>query len=329
MHASYQYTPAIWPPILTIILLIALGAYAWRHRDVPGALPFSVGCMLAVLWAFGTVMEYAAVGDSERIVWLKVQGVTQLPCVTAIALFILEYVWPGGWLTRRRILLFSIAPLLLLAMVLTDPLVHLMWRGFYVNGQVLPVRAPLGWALVAYGYLLGLLEMYAFAWLFIRSRLHRWPVAIMLAGFIAARILYLVDQRLDLYAIIIPLITYGTALFAFRILDANVLAREAAIGGMREGMLVLDPARRVASLNASAEAILGLVESEVRGRAIDALVHERPELAAVISAASAGDPEVRLGTGSEALYFQLTHSLLRDFRGLHTGELYLLHDITG
>lgn len=328
MTAAYAYTPEIWPPILTIILLIALAAYAFRQRQVRGAVPFAIGSLIGVLWAFGAGMEAAAVTDAGRITWLKLQAVSQLPSITAVALFILDYVWPGRYLTRRNVLLFCIPPLLLLAVVLTDPLHHLMWRGFATNGEVLPIRAPVGWAFIAYAYLLGLLEMGAFVWLFVRSRLHRWPVAIMLAGQIAARIIYLADQRLDLYAITIPLVTYGVALFGFRILDANAVARETAISGMRDAMLVLDPSRHVASVNPAAEGILGMKESEVRGHEVDRLLPGRPALATVLTAADAGSAEIRLGAGTRASDYQLTHTRLEDFRGLHTGDLFLLHDIT-
>jgi PAS domain S-box-containing protein len=327
MSAPYAYTPQIWPPLLTIIVLIVLAVYALRQRQVPGALPFAIGCLIAVFWAFGTLMEVAAASAPTRIAWLKLQAVSQLPSITAVALFILEYVWPGRGLTRRNVVLLSIPPLLLLLVVLLDPVYHLMWRGFAVNGDVLPIRAPLGWAFIAYGYLLGLLEMAAFLWLFVHSPRHRWPVAIMLFGQISARIIYLIDQRLDLFALVLPMTAYSVALFAFRILDANALARETAFAVMRDGMLVLDPSRHVASLNPAAQAILGLTQAEFKGRAIDALLPGRPKLAAVLDAAAAGAAEVSLGT-AEARYYELAHSPLRDARGLPAGELFLLQDVT-
>jgi hypothetical protein len=101
---------------------------------VPGALRFSIGSLLAALWAAGSVMEYAAVDVATKIFWVKVQAIWQLPTVTAITCFTLEYTWPGRWLTRRNLALLSIAPLLFLGLTLTNNLHHLLWTGFRFDG---------------------------------------------------------------------------------------------------------------------------------------------------------------------------------------------------
>ena len=51
MASIYAYTPSVCPSVFTVLLLIALSAYSWRRRSVPGALPFTVGCLFTALWA--------------------------------------------------------------------------------------------------------------------------------------------------------------------------------------------------------------------------------------------------------------------------------------
>ena len=91
MDSHYAYTPHIWPSFLTVLLLIALAVYSGRRRSVPGALPFTIGCLFAALWAAGSMMEAAAVEVQTKIFWVKFQGAWILPVVTAITCFVLEY----------------------------------------------------------------------------------------------------------------------------------------------------------------------------------------------------------------------------------------------
>jgi len=44
-----------------------------------------------------------------------------------------------------------------------------------------------------YAYGLGIVNLIVFAWLFLRSPQHRWPVATMLTGLMVARMLYLLE----------------------------------------------------------------------------------------------------------------------------------------
>jgi hypothetical protein len=114
MTGSYAYTPQVWLSLLTVVLLVALAIFGWRRRNVPGAVPFTVGCLFAALWAAGSFMEYAVADVATKILWVKFQAVWQLPATTAITCFILEYAWPGRWLTRRNLALLSVVPLLFL-----------------------------------------------------------------------------------------------------------------------------------------------------------------------------------------------------------------------
>jgi PAS domain S-box-containing protein len=356
MSWPYAYTPAIWPSVLTVLLLVALSVYAWQRRGVPGALVFAVVCLIAAPWAAGSVMELAAVDVECKIFWLKFQGAWQLPAATASACFVLEYAWPGRWLTRRNLALVSIPPLLVLAMILTDDLHHLMWRGFAYNGTVIPLRGLGNWMFVAYAYGLGILNLVVFAWLFVRSPQHRWPVAIMLTGQVVARALYLLEAAralppalpIDVPPIVFEYVMYAIALFGFRIFDPIPLARQQVIAQMREGVLVLDPQGRVTSLNPAAQAILGLPDRRARGRLIQELLPSYSDA----GDGGVGESEISLpqehsrkdtpgttpglrgtvrdgeGTGPETRHYLLETSALRDWRGLQVGRLLLLHDVT-
>jgi signal transduction histidine kinase len=330
---KYAYTPAIWPSVLTAVLLIILTVYAWRRRSVPGAIPFMFACLFAAAWAAGSVMEYAAVDLATKIAWVKFQSACSLPVIIAITCFILEYAWPGRWLTRRVLALLAFTWLLEIVLILTNDFHHWLWRGFGFDGSVLPRFGPGAWLIIAYGIgVLGILNLIVLGWLFLRSPLPRWPLALMLTGQIGGRLLFLLD-RANLFNSILPLellgmafefSMYAIALFGFSILDPITLARQAVTAQMREGVLVLDPQRQVAGLNPAAAAILGLPESRLHGCSIRELIPsytDPPD-------EEVGESEVSLGSGPETHFYLLETSALKDWRGLAVGRLLLLHDVT-
>jgi len=51
MSWKYAYTPDIWSLFFTCLLLSAMAIYSGRRRNVPGAIPFMIGCLFAAAWA--------------------------------------------------------------------------------------------------------------------------------------------------------------------------------------------------------------------------------------------------------------------------------------
>jgi signal transduction histidine kinase len=304
MTGNYAYTPTIWPSIFTFLLLIALAVYSGRRRSVPGALPFAIGSLFGALWVAGSIMEAFATDMETKIFWFKFQGVCQIPAVTAITCSILDYAWPGRWLTRRNLIFLSIPCLLILGLALTNDFHHLIWRGFQYDGAISPIRGPVNWAFFVYAYGLTIVNLIVFVWLFVRSQQHRWPVVIM------------------------EYLMYAIALFGFRIFDPIPLARRTVIEQFHSGMLVLDPQGKIVSLNPAACAIFGSPRKQLLGHPIQDLLPASAGLIGGHPTAAEGRCEMSLGSGSDTRYYRAEASSLNDWRGLEVGHLFLLHDVT-
>ena len=332
MTGNYIYTPSIWPSFFTVLLSIALGVYSARRRSVPGAAPFMIGCLFGALWVAGSIMEAAAVDMETKIFWFKVQGVVQLPAVTAITCSILEYAWPGRWLTRRNLILLSIPCLLILGLVLTNNLHLLVWRGFEYDGNIIPIRGPGNWMFFVYAYGLTTVNLIVFVWLFVRSPQHRWPVVIMLTGTLAGRALFLLNTAKILQSEAPPFaleyLMFAIALFGFRIFDPIPLARQTAIEQLQAGILVLDPQGTIVSSNPAAQSILGSPARGLLGRPIQDLLPASADLLGDLPAAGQGRGEISLRSGPDTRYYRTEASSLNDWRGLEVGRLFLLHDVT-
>jgi len=337
MTWNYAYNPHIWPSVFTAGLLILLAAYAWRRRRIPAALPFIIACLLAALWAAGSGMEYASVGLNTRIFWFKFQSIWFIPLVTAITCFILEYAWPGRWLTRRNLFLLSLPCFLSWGSVLTNGINHLTWRSFVFQGTFRPQFGLASWlfSIYAMGVLVAL-NVIVFGWLFLRSSLQRWPVILMLVGQFGGRTVFLLVKGnvirtalpIDLLAMAFEFLMYAIALFGFQILDPIPLARLAAIEQLHSGILVLDPQGRIVSLNPAAEHILGETARKIKGRPLKDLLPAFASVSGDPLAGEAGQGEIRLGKGLEARYYQIEGSSLNDWRGMRIGRLFTLWDIT-
>jgi len=336
MTWKFAYTPLIWPSILTAFMMIVLSIYAWRRRSVPGALPFAVASLFAALWIAGSALQIAAIDIPTKIFWFKLQGVWQLPSITAITLFFLEFAWPGRFLTRRNLILFSIPCFLFLGMALTNETYHLAWRGFTYDGMVVPNRGLGNWVIVSYGFGLAFVNIIVITWLFLRSPQNRWLAVLMLISLVTTRVIYLLEATGRIHSILpvdvlvnaLPFLVYTIALFRFRILDPIPLAHQMAIEQLDAGMLILDPRGRIISLNPAGANILGAPARQLLGRQIQSLLPECAGLMESLHIAGTGRHEICLETYSERRHYQLDCSTLSDWRGLVVGLLVLLHDVT-
>ncbi len=343
MPGAYTYTPAIWLPLVAAVFLAAIGHYTWRRRDVPGGKPFLAMSAVSVLILLAIAFEAAAVALETKLIWQKCQFVLLSTGTIAVTCLVLDYAYPGRWLTRRNLALLVILSLVVLLLaVISDP--QLAWRplGENVGGKLALRFAPAFAILTAYGVGLWVFYVAVFLQVFLRSPQHRWPVALMLLGQAGARAAFLVDTtrltgldpiEFTVFAVLMPWTAYAIALFGFRILDPLPSARRAVIEQMRAGVVVLDAAWRVASLNPAAERMLGVPERAARGKTWEQVMPQGQRdldfrLRMDPAGGEAGLSVMTMGAGARSRYYAPALSQLRDFRGLLIGYLLMLHDVT-
>ena len=323
-----EYSPYIWPAVVSTVLPVVLGVYGWRRRSVPGAFPFIALMACGALWALGSALELLSTDLAAKIFWAKVQSAWQPSLVAAGLWFALEYADLRRWLVRRNLILLAIPPFLWLLLILTNNTHGLIWSGFSFDGSVSPIRNATAWIFITYAFLLGLATIVVFAWLFWRSPLHRVPVALCLCGQIVARAAYGLKMAGKIPAkpvdpVVLSFdfcaVMFALALFRFRLFNLIPIARGTVIDQMREGVLVLDGERRIMDLNPSAEKILRVSAASARGAS----------LAALLPGYGPGNhSEITLETDGSPRHYALHESALGDRRGLRVGTVMLLDDET-
>jgi len=331
----YRYTPYFWPSIVAVLFLFALAFYSFRNRHVPGALAFSIACMLGLLWSLGSIFEFAAVDLDQKILWRKVQVLLQLPSATAITCFLLEYAWPKRWLTRRNLLFLSIVPLLAFLLIITNNFHHLFWEDFvFDDGLMVVVPGPLMNYFLAYVFVNFMMNLVIFVWVFIHSPQNRIPVAIMLFGQIMMRVLYFIDISdqifinfpVAVFGISITSLLYAVVFFRFKILGPVPLARQALIEQLPIGMLVLNEQGKIHSLNPAAKLMLNVTNKEAKGLEVSRVLPIELQNLEKEDPSDSVEFEWMNDVGKRTV--RLNVSVLEDWRQLEVGKLLLLTDIT-
>jgi PAS domain S-box-containing protein len=327
---SYAYSSYLWPAFVSTVLVASLGWYGWRHRGMPGGLPFSLACAFAVAWSVGSILQTAAVDPDTKILWLRFLTIWQLPVVTTATCFVTQYAGLGRWLTRRVVMLLAIPPIVLAAFILTDNLHHLMWSSFIqVHGGVTPIRGPVNTVSLAYSYMLALFNVAVLVWLFLKFPRYRWPAILMVVAQLAARFIFEFGLRLGFPSHWLFLFgIYAIALFRFHVFDPVPAARAAAIDQMLESMLVLDLQGRIVDANAAAQRTLGEPAPRLRGRPASEFLPEGSLFAATVAEKVPVKSELSLGEGPQRRHYTLEATPLKDRQGRDLGQMLLLHDVT-
>ncbi len=328
-------TSDLWLSLVSAAVLFFLGLYGVRRAEGRTGklfLAMSVSSAMVFVSAAGIVV---AQGPHTKYFWFSVEVLALLLAVSAGNCFTLEYTFPGRWLNRRTLALFAVVPSVTLLLILSNP--ALVWRGLAIgpDGSVRATLSLAGTLVFVYAWGLGTINPVAFAWLFVRSPEHRAPAALMLAGQIAGRLLFLLylaeppssSAVLLRLAVLMPWLGYAIAINLYRIFDPLPVAENLALEQMQQGMIVFDDKWRVASLNPAAARLLGISRATA-GRTFVELLPGSPQLAQRLMDRDTGAVELTLTSGGEARSVALTLTPLRDGRGFGLGRLLMLSDVT-
>lgn len=339
----WQDNPYSIPLIIVAAISVVLAYIAWRHRSAPGARPLAVLMLAVGGWACAYALSLAGSTLSAQLFWANVTylGIVLVPA--AWLLLALEYTGHERWLTRRKLALLGIMPLLTILVVWTDSMHHFFRSAASLDsgGQfaVLDVRlGPAFWVHTAYSYLLlGLGSFLLIRGVIGSPHLYRGQAATMLTGALipwVGNAFYLAGgnllRALDLtpFAFVLTGAVISIGLFRFRLLDIVPVARKNLIESMSDGVMVLDAKYRIVDINPAACQIIGLTAREVVGQLAGQVLTQHPDLVERYRDVTATHAEVALGRGDAQRYFDLRISPLHDRAGRLTGRLIVLRDIT-
>ncbi len=336
-----SYTPLIWALLGCAGLLGAIAIYLRRFQSVSAARPFGWLVLLGMLWTL-----LYALGISTRLLDLQIlishlqfSAVVLVP--NTILIIALEYVGLGHWLTRRRLWLLGVVPMLGLLLEWTSADHVFFHTNYYLDASgVAPVlqmaHGPWFWFYNAYnaglivaacGLILG--AFYARPLHFENSLI--MTVAILLplmadalfrlgftpvSGFNFASILLILSSILMIFA-----------LSRLRLFDVMPVAHRVVINTIHDLMIVLDSRGQIVDFNLAAQERCGLSKALI-GKMPAAIAPPWGEVLQRCSECAAHREEIRVPVDSQELVFELTAAGLLDERQHSLGLLLLLHDVT-
>jgi len=341
MH--FQYIPYMWILLASAVVAAALGAYAWRHRTVPGATPFVALMAASVVWALANGLEMAGTDLPTKLFWANTQYLSFAISPLAWLALALEYTGRGAWLTRRRLVLASLIPVTTMIIAWTDPIHSLLRRNVHLDfaGPFPVISKTAGswfWVGIPYGYLLMLIAVY----LLIDSQ-KRLPAiyrgqALVLAS---VAIMPMLSSALfnlglspfprhDVTPALFGLfgIVGAWGLFRYRLFDLVPVARATVIEEMDDGVIVLDAQARIVDLNAAAQRILGQINSRAIGRPAAEVFGPWPALIELCQDAAVTRTETAIEREGTQQVYDLHSSPLTDGRGQVMGQVIVFRDVT-
>ncbi|MBM4404768.1 MAG: response regulator [Chloroflexi bacterium] len=334
---AFRYTI---PFYIGVALLLILGATAWRYRPAPTATLTAL-----LVWGIGTWSIPYALGlgstDLDLKTWLSK---TEYLSITFVSLiwFALAVAYSGHdeWITRKRIALFSIVPLITLVLVFTNELHHLIWEHISLepSGPFLLWKADYGavfWVYAAYAYGLALTGIF----LLLRSMVGATRLfQIQAASLIGTALIPLFGNLLYVsgltpfprYLISLTFLFAGMGLvwllFRSQFVTLLPIARTWVLDTMADGVLVLDERDRIVDTNPAARRLADWESRPLIGRPVQeafaGLLPARPEWE------RQPVQEIVLTKEGRATVLEMRSSPVYDAKSQPRGRVVILRDIT-
>jgi PAS domain-containing protein len=323
---------------LSAVTTATLGAYAYRHRQEPGATPFVALMAALTVWSGGYAVALLTPDYAWRLFWERVQWFGTETLHVWLLLFALTYTGHDGFVTRRTLALLAVVPVTTTLLVWTNPLHHLMWAEPRIVGDGLALLdlsyGPAFWLNAMYAYaLIAVASALLVRLAFVSDYLYADQSALLGVGIATPFVANVVDVLIltpgvsvdyTPYAFTVTGVAFGYALFSRRLFDlvpaTRQLGRSAAIGQLDAGVVIVDNARRVVYCNEAAGEVLDCEPADTLGREARTLVDD-----------------VRIDFGAEDALaeierdgdvFEVRTSAIADRRDRRIGHTLVIHDVT-
>jgi diguanylate cyclase (GGDEF)-like protein/PAS domain S-box-containing protein len=329
------------PPLLAGATNLALAILLWVRRSSAPAVTLGFYLFSAAIWSLGYCLELRSATVEEKLFWSKVEYLGPAGVSLTGLFFVLQYT--GRALSFRRACILGFIPALTQVLAWTNEYHGLIWRQFWLDssGPYLMTARTHGiwyWVFLVYGYSLNFTSMYLlFRVLFRRRGIYRWQAGAMLVGATAPSIGNLMHafgvgplHQLDLtvFGFSVTGLTMGIGLFRFQLPDIIPIARDVALEGMGDGVVVLDLNRAVVEVNPAAAAILGRSAAHIVGRPAVVAFQEHAEFSRFCEQLDETRVEQTIVCKGVVRRFDVSCSTLRNRRSRPVGYLLVLRDIT-
>lgn len=334
------YTSAL---LILGIVAMAIAAYAWRRREMPGASPLSLLSMSTAIWLIGQRMELVSQTLPAALAWIRIElfGIVLLPL--AWLWFAAEYTGSLPWLNRRRLAFLAIMPASSLAVALTNEYHSLFWTSLTLRVEnfrtIIDSRyGPWFWLTVTYAYACLSLGAYAIVRFVLQTaRLFHLQTAAILVSVAApwmVNILRLTGvipkSAPDLTALTfaVSLGAFAWSILRLRLLEIRPIARDMVLQSMNDGVIAVDEQGRIIEVNRAAQMVIGQPASQLVGKLARDVVARWPEVVERYRNVTEIAEEIEVEIDATRRWFDVRVSPIYDARRMYRGRLFVWRDVT-
>jgi diguanylate cyclase (GGDEF)-like protein len=321
----------------TACLVVAIVVWQQR-RNAVGAGPLIVLMLALSWWDITYAVFWAGAAGPTPFFWLDITYVGVVIVPAAFLAFTLQFAQLEHWLKLPTLLALAIEPVLVLALMWTDP-----WHGLFFAGKrahntgMILDAGPVFWANVSYSYILLLTACILLVWRFLHSSgLYRRQAALVLgaAGIPWLNSFIFVFGLNPLpnadntpFAFSLTALAFVYALLRYRLLDVVPIARHVLVERMSDGVLVVDARNRIVDINPAARGVIGSPATSPIGEPVEKVFSAWSSIIAEFHDINQADAEITIGN-SPRRQLDLRISPLLDRRRHLVGRLIVWRDIT-
>jgi len=327
-----NYNPLTWPMLIAAIVLMGLALYARRFPDAPAARPFSLLMGLGAIYALLSALAISAVNFELHVTFFLLRYVPLVLIPPVMLQLALEYTGHADWLTRRRLLLLFLVPVIGIILALTGNYHSLFRYNFQLDlTGPLPIftasRGPLFWVYYVYQIALIAGTFTILLTAFKVGTRYFWNAFLVVVGML----LPVLTDTLFIFGVTpIPGYNLAPAMFIFtgalylwatlrqQIFTVAPVAWSVVLDNIEDAVIVLDTYGHIVGFNRAAQTLCGLSPRSI-GATAAALP---PELA---NQSRSADKSVLTLAGRS---YNLTRLPLQNQRRRNLGQILLLHNIT-
>ena len=341
---AFQFSPYGFLTLGAALVTGILAVLIWSRRPGRGVMPFMILSLALLEWSVlgGIELLITDLATKHLLTKLSYIGITIVP--SAWLLFVLEYTGREQWITRRKVALLALHPIIVLTIIATDPYHGTFWTdvqfatdtslayAVYTSGTAF-------WVHAAYSYLLMVISVVLLVRTYIRSSaLYREQITLLLICQFAPWIgnfLYLFNlSPFPYYIDLTPLmftitgVAAGWSLYRYKLLDIVPVARDAIFENMSDAVVVLDIKNRIVDINQAGLRLLQTTAQNAIGKSITTLMPSQEAMVAKYRNVMDTEDEITLTVGAKSYTFMMRLSPIKNRQGEVSGRIVTLHDIS-
>ncbi len=272
--------------VLSLILSVQL-FLRWNNRE---CVLLGFALLFTAEWNFFDGFESAVQNTDLKILFAQFSYFGVYNCLPLFLLFVVNYFGIKLQITRFRVVLLWVIPVIVIGLVSTNQFHHLIWSDMITPpdspyGTLVYLRGPFYWVGVGYNYLLNLVMAVL---LFIKYRKARFSVyknqslLIFLSSFPPwlANITYILRIPSVKYLDFTPFGFFLTGLLLFvglvrfRLLEIAPIARDILFDNLSDGLVVIDNKNNLIDININGKNFLRFPQEDWKGITLEeGLIH--------------------------------------------------------